>query len=186
MGHLHITGIVRAASLSKCGSYRWTLTRVWGGKPPLVVVMFNPSTADHQVDDPTINLLIHIAAHNGYGGIVVVNGIPLRSAKPAEAIDMVNTWAERQAWDERDALQVNLAEIQKAVGRAGAVLLAWGALADSCFHWFEMLMEDIENALPQGVPVYCLGKTKNGWPKHPLARGKHKVPKNAPLVPWRD
>lgn len=26
---------------------------------------------------------------------------------------------------------------------------------------------------------------KAGHPKHPLARGKHKVPKNAPLIPWR-
>jgi DNA (cytosine-5)-methyltransferase 1 len=44
--------------------------------------MFNPSTADSSIDDPTITLLCHVAAHNGYGGIVVVNGIPLRSSAP--------------------------------------------------------------------------------------------------------
>jgi len=185
---MKLVGITRSASLSKCGSYRWTLTRAWDGRPMLLVVMFNPSSADHTVDDPTITLLCHIAAHNGYGGIVVVNGIPLRSSKPAEAVDMVSTWDTRQAWDERDALQVNLGEIQKQVERAGAVLLAWGALPeanDACTFWFDNVREEIECALPDGVPLYCLGKTKAGWPLHPMARGKMKVPKNAPLLPWK-
>lgn len=174
----------RAARLSRCGTYRWTLTRAWDGRSKLLVVMFNPSKADHHVDDQTIILLCHIAAHNGFGGIVVVNGIPLRSPKPAEAIDMVNTWDVRQAWYERDALHANLAEIQKQVERAGAVLLAWGALADRCPFWFDNVLEEIESALPDGVPLYCLGKTAGGYPKHPMARGKHKVPKDAPLIPW--
>lgn len=179
-----LTGITRTARLSPCGAYRWTLTRSWDGRPSLVVVMFNPSTADHQVDDPTITLLCQIASHNGYGGIVVVNGIPLRSPKPAEAIDMVNTWDVRHAWYERDALHFNLAEIQKQVEGAGAVLLAWGALAGRCYFWFDNVLEEIEAALPDGVPLYCLGKTAGGYPKHPLARGKHKVRKDAPLIPW--
>jgi len=180
-----LTGIHRSATLSKCGTYRWTLTRSWDGRPKLLVCMFNPSTANHLEDDPTITLLCQIASHNGYGGIVVVNGIPLRSPKPYEAADMVNTWDKRQAWDERDALHANLTEIQKQVERAGAVLLAWGALADRCDLWFDNVLEEIEAALPDGVPLYCLGKTVDGYPKHPLARGKHKVRKDAPLIPWR-
>ena len=150
----------------------------------LLVAMFNPSTADGQTDDPTISLLCQIASHNGYGGIVVVNGIPLRSSKPAEAVDMVNTWDKRQAWYERDALHFNLGEINKQAERAGAVLLAWGALADRCDFWFDAVREEIECAVPDGVPIYCLGKTAGGHPKHPLARGKHKVRKDAPLLPW--
>lgn len=180
-----MTGLQRSARLSKCGQYRFTLTRTWDARPVLLVCMFNPSSADHTVDDPTITLLCQIASHNGYGGVVVVNGIPLRSPKPAEAIDMVNTWDQRQAWDERDALQVNLGEIQKQVEQAGAVLLAWGALADRCSFWFDNVREEIESALPDGVLLYCLGKTAGGYPKHPLARGKHKVRKDAPLIPWR-
>ncbi|MBS4037335.1 MAG: DUF1643 domain-containing protein [Hydrogenophaga sp.] len=180
-----LTEIQRSARLSKCGSYRFTLTRTWDARPKLLVCMFNPSTADHTVDDPTITLLCQIASYNGYGGIVVVNGIPLRSPKPAEAIDMVNTWDTRQAWDERDALQANLGEIQSQVEQAGAVLLAWGALADRCDLWFDNVLGEIEAALPKGVPLFCLGKTAGGYPKHPLARGKHKVRKDAPLIPWR-
>jgi len=181
-----LNGITRSAALSRCGDYRLTLTRTWDQRPVLLVVMFNPSDADDKVDDPTIKLLMQIASHNGFGGIVVVNGIPLRSSKPAEAIDMVNTWDKRSAWDERDRLQQNLGIIEREVRRAGAVLLGWGALADRCGFWFDTVLEEIEAALPDGVPLYCLGKTAGGYPLHPLARGKRRVRRDAPLLPWRE
>lgn len=179
-----LTGITRSAQISACGLYRWTLTRAWDGRPMLLVVMFNPSTATHTVDDPTITLLCQIAAHNGFGGIVVVNGIPLRSSTPAPAVEMVNTWDERQDWYDRDRLQNNLAVIQREVARAGAILLAWGNLASRCEPWFDHVLEQIREALPVHVPLFCLGKTALGYPKHPLARGKHKVRKDEKLQLW--
>jgi hypothetical protein len=179
-----LNGVHRAATLSKSGAYRWTLTRRWDKRPIPVVVMFNPSTADGQEDDPTITLLCHIAAHNGYGGIVVVNGIPLRGSTPAEAIEMTR-WDERQEWYDRDRLHRNLAIIEQECAKAGAVLLAWGALADGCADWFDYVLEEIECAVTDGTPIVCLGKTAGGYPKHPIARGKHKVPKDAALVPWK-
>lgn len=181
-----LQGVKRAATLSACGAYRWTLIRAWDGRPMLLVVLFNPSTADDQADDPTVQLLCHIAAHNGYGGVVLVNGIPLRTSKASLAADMVNTWDQRSAWDERDRLQDNLGVIRREVARAGAVLLAWGALADLCPEWFDRVIEEIGEELPAGVPMYCLGITAGGHPKHPMARGRHKVPKDAPLLLWAD
>ncbi len=181
-----LTQMERTARLSDCGTYRLVLGRRWDDRPVLLVCMFNPSEADHQIDDPTITLLCHIASHNGFGGLDVVNGIPLRSSTPRAAVEMVNTWDTRQAWYERDWLQRNLGEIATLVEQAGAVLLAWGALADRCSDWFDTVREEIECALPDGVPLYCLGKTAGGYPKHPLARGKHKVPKTARLVLWRE
>lgn len=174
----------RAALLSPCGTYRWTLSRRWDDRPVLLVCMFNPSDADHEIDDPTITLVCHIASHNGFGGVVVVNAVPLRSSHPDDAVYMVNTWDTRCAWDERDRLQHNISVIVGEVEKAGAVLLAWGALAEPCSDWVDHVREEIESALPVGSEIYCLGKTKGGYPKHPLARGKHKVPKNAALLPW--
>lgn len=181
-----IVGATGSATFSKDRGYRWTLTREWDSRPRLVVAMFNPSDASESVDDPTITLVCHIAAHNGFGGIVVVNGIPLCSPMPSAAVYMCNTWDQRNAWDERDALQVNLSVIVRECSRAGAVLLAWGALADRCAGWFSQVLEEVECAVPDGTPIYCLGKTAGGHPKHPLARGKHKVAKDAPLLLWRD
>lgn len=179
-----LTGVTRTARLSACGTYRWTLTRRWDDRPTLLVVMFNPSDADHEVDDPTITLTCQIAAHNGYGGIVVVNLIPLRSPLPAVAVTMTRWDQNGPDWHARDRLQDNLAVIQKEAARAGAVLLACGALADRCADWFYQVLEEIECGLPDGAEIFCLGKTTGGYPKHPLARGKHKVPKDAPLLAW--
>jgi hypothetical protein len=177
--------MIRTADISPCGRYRSKLGRTWDAAlPVLLVVMYGPSTADGQVNDPTITLLSHIAAHNGFGGIVVVNGIPLRTPDPVEQAWMVNTWDVRAAWDERDRLQDNVAVVRREVAKAGAVLLAWGALADRCPAWFDSLQEQIREELPAGVPLYCLGKTAAGYPLHPMARGKRKVPKDAALLLW--
>lgn len=55
----------RHAKISDCGKYRYSLSRRWGeiraGRPPIVFVMLNPSTADHTVDDPTIRRCIAFA-----------------------------------------------------------------------------------------------------------------------------
>ena len=179
-----IQGIQRKAHID--GSYRWTLHRTWDQRPALMVVMFNPSTADAQQDDPTIRLLCQIAAHNGYGGIVVVNGIPLRSTPPAPAFAMLE-WDKSSDWSSRDALQLNLSHIQTHAAQAGAVLLAWGALAfktNSSADWFDYVREEIQAAVKEGTPIYCLGKTKAGSPIHPMARGRMKVRPDAPLIPW--
>lgn len=180
-----LTGTKGAATMSPCGRYRWTLTRSWDKRPSLVVVMFNPSTADAREDDPTIRLLCHIASHHGYGAIEVVNGIPLRSPTPTGAVAMT-LWEDARDWDSRDRLQDNVATIRKAVANpaAGGVLLAWGALAARCPAWFDHVLEQISEALPPGRQLLCLGRTKDGFPLHPLARGRMKVRPDAPLIPW--
>lgn len=181
---MNLTGIKRGARLSVCGGYRFTLTREWDDRPRLVACMFNPSTADHTRDDPTVRLLTQVASHNGFGRLTVVNGIPLISAAPAEAAHMTNHWDRKQDWHFRDRLHQNLAEIQAQVAHAGAVLIAWGALADRCADWFDCVLEEIESARPDGVPLLCLGLTATGYPKHPLARGRHRVSRTAALVPY--
>lgn len=40
----------------------------------------------------------------------------------------------------------------------------------------------VSGAPSDGVPLYRLGKPACGYPKHPLARGKYKVPRDAKLV----
>lgn len=173
-----------SARISECGSYRWTLTRVWDDRPILLVVMFNPSDADHQVSDPTITLTMQIASHNGFGGIVVVNAIPLRSSKPAAAVEMTR-WDRSRDWHARDRLHENLGHVVREVEKAAAVLLAWGALGERCSDWMENVRDEINDALTDGVPIYCLGRTKCGHPMHPMARGRHKIQKTAPLIPWQ-
>ncbi|SEF28427.1 DUF1643 domain-containing protein [Variovorax sp. NFACC27] len=175
----------RTAHLSACGTYRWTLTRTWDERPVLLVCMFNPSDADHEIDDPTITLVCHIASHNGFGGVVVVNMCPLRSSAPGRAFDMLDRSQVDGDLELRAILWRNLALIEKEMDAASAVLLAWGAMGHRAGDWCSATLGAVRDHC-QHKPVYVIGKCANGHPKHPLARGKHKVPKNAPLLAWSD
>lgn len=149
----------------------------------LLVVMFNPSTADHMVDDPTIRTLMQRASRVwGFGGIEVVNLIPLRSPSPDDAV-LMTRWQERQQWHDRDNLHRNIEIILDRIREAGAILLAFGALGDRCPDWTQNVLDEITDAA-DGQTIYCMGRTGSGAPIHPLARGKNRVPNDAPLVPW--
>lgn len=180
--------VIKTAFISRCGLYRHTLERIWDHDLPLLlVVMFNPSDADDQRDDPTVTLVSHIAAHNGYGGIIVVNLCPLRSSQPKPAIDMLQRaqCTPDADFEARKVLWSNVNTMAAQMDRAGGVLLAWGAMGGYAGDWYTTVMQELRERRP-AKPLYHLGKCANGHPKHPLARGKHKVPKNAPLIPWKE
>ena len=73
------------ATISDCGTYRYTLGRVWDmALPQMGFVMLNPSTADADADDPTIRKCIGFAKRANCGGINVVNLFAFRATDPAD------------------------------------------------------------------------------------------------------
>ena len=65
--------------------FRYLLWRVWDANLPLLlVIMLNPSTADHKADDRTIMTLTARAKADGYGGIIVINLFAFRATSPAD------------------------------------------------------------------------------------------------------
>ena len=46
--------LLRTATISDDGVYRYRLGRRWDDRSPVLFVMLNPSTADADIDDPTI------------------------------------------------------------------------------------------------------------------------------------
>ena len=75
---------IKDAVISPCGLYRYRLSRTWDGrKLPLVWIMLNPSTADAEVDDPTIRRCVSFSKREGAGGIDVLNLFALRATNPA-------------------------------------------------------------------------------------------------------
>lgn len=151
-----------------------TLGRRWDfGKPVLVVCMLNPSTADHRKDDPTILALTHFARLWGYGGFVVVNLFALRTSKPAELLLREDCIGPENGF--------YIAQALRYAQETGPLLAAWGngGDLDDRAEWF------CARARAYEVDLICLGTTKSWQPKHPMARGVHRIPRDQQPIVWR-
>lgn len=144
------------AILSGCGKYRYRLERAWGTAPPQTFVMLNPSTADANIDDPTIRRCITFAKREGRGGINVVNLFALRATNPAEL-----RLAAEPIGPDNDC---HIADAARWAARDGVpIICAWGAYAAPAR--VAAVLDIIER---RGAECVCLGRTQDGHPKHPL------------------
>jgi hypothetical protein len=166
------------------GIYRLILTREWGPGPSACFIGHNPSTATHEAEDPTTLAWAHFARENGFGRYVAVNLYPFRSSDPAACRAWVADWDKRQAWDVRDALMMNESVVVAEAKKADRVVACWGALAQD-WNWVEHVVEAIQSGEAPYPDIFCLGLTASGAPKHPLARGHHRIPRNQTFVVWR-
>lgn len=144
----------RDAVISDCERYRYLLRRTWDhSKPRVLIVMLNPSTADAEIDDPTIRSCIRLSKGAGYGSFEVVNLFALRATDPAELARADDPVGPR-----------NDDVIEAAIGRCDIAICAWGAhpMASDRARNVHSLLRCRRPA------VFCLGKTKSGAPKHPL------------------
>lgn len=150
-----LTYPISTALLSDCGTYRYRLGRQWrmNGRR-LAWVMLNPSTADDELDDPTIRRCMGFSRDLGYGGMVVVNLFALRATDPrglSEHVEPIGPDNDRH--------------IRSVAEECRAVVCAWGAhrmVSDG------RAAEVLHMMLEVGATPHCLGRTKTGRPKHPL------------------
>lgn len=157
--------------------YRYELGRSWDlTKAVLVVCMLNPSTADHERDDPTVKTLIHFAKLWGYGGLRIVNLFAFRTSKPAELIESDDRFGPENGRYIDDAMAY-------AAKNGGRLLVAWGngGELDDRGLWFSVRADRVHK-----LDLICLGFTNNGAPKHPLARGKHRIPRDQKPIMYRE
>jgi hypothetical protein len=62
------------ATFDRSGRYRYRLSRIWEPDRQRVCwIMLNPSTATHDVTDPTVERTLRFAQLWGYGAVEVVN-----------------------------------------------------------------------------------------------------------------
>jgi hypothetical protein len=155
----------RAAEISPCGKYRYTLWRSWApiahDSKTLARVMLNPSTADDAVDDNTIRKCIHYSKREGFQHLIVVNLYAFRSTDPAALWTM-------GAEDARGP--DNIDHVIGAITQTEATVVAWGNPGGPKAPPY------IANL---GVGLLCLGTNQNGSPRHPLY-----LPKSTPMVRW--
>lgn len=158
-----------SAVISDDTLHRVVLYRIWDDAlPQLVVCMLNPSTADHTVNDPTVLALIHFARFWGYGGLRIINLFSFRASKPA---DMVG----RPVHPDNEMHQI--AAVTYAADHGGQMLVAWGNGGGDAGTVFAAWAG-------QCVMLVCLGVTQSGAPKHPMARGLHRIPRDQVPLLW--
>lgn len=166
----------RSAVLSDDGLYRYGLVRRWSTESAFATfVMLNPSTADADVDDPTIRQCIAFAQHWGMGALHVCNLYAFRTSQP-DVLWAAHRGGVNIVGQENDRYLIDHAKSARLQG--WPMVAAWGNNA----------RPDRVNAvldLPWMTgALECLGTTQSGAPKHPLARGKHRIPIDFERQSW--
>lgn len=134
-------------------THRLYLWRRWNKEGPWVMFIgLNPSTADERLNDPTVRRCIGFAVKWGYGGMFMCNVFTLVSTDPKK----LN--AETPI-----AMGAHLA-MRVIRNRCEEAVAGWGNLITQV-RAGEERVERIKRDLS---PLYCLGMTKQGHPRHPL------------------
>ncbi|MGI3169508.1 DUF1643 domain-containing protein [Pseudooceanicola sp. C21-150M6] len=150
-------GTESRAVYSDCDTYRYDLARVWAPEGPrLCYVMLNPSTASETRNDPTVARCERRARALGYGGFRVVNIFAFRATDPKvlmQAADPVGPDGD--------------AYLLRAADWADRVIAAWGVHGAHRGRGAE-----VAALLRQsGKPLFHLGLSRDGHPRHPLYIG---------------
>ena len=142
------------AIFSDCERYRYLLWREWApALPTMTFCMLNPSTATHEVVDPTIQRCLNRASRSGFGRLEVVNLFAYRATEP---------WRLRH---EADPIgPENDEHIAASCARAALVICGWGNDRSVGTRG----AETIAMLRAAGIVPHALFLNQNGSPKHPL------------------
>jgi hypothetical protein len=146
----------RGATFSEDRKKRYRLWRSWDTtKQSVLFIMMNPSTANKDADDPTINIIKQHAANWEFGGLYVGNLYAHCCSNSSEARRIINP-------DERDA--TNEQHIREMAAQCSKVVYAWGTKGPNKKtqrepKWLREIVSDV---------AYCIDMTaKDKLPKHP-------------------
>ncbi len=161
----HNRDVESTAQYSDCLLYRYSLKRVWEPSGErLHFVMLNPSTATEVQNDPTVERCERRARTLGYGAFCVTNIFAWRDTDPKKmraATDPIGPHNDEA--------------INKACDWANETIAAWGT------HGAHMQRGLYVKKLLAGLnkPIFHLGLSKDGHPKHPLYISYQHLPE-----PW--
>jgi hypothetical protein len=142
------------ALYSDCERYRYALTRIWDPSGHRAFfIMLNPSTATEVQNDPTVERCERRARTLGFGAFRVANIFAWRDTDPKKM---------RRAAD--PVGPHNDATILEGCDWANQVICAWGTHGEHLARG--AAVETLLRATNH--PLFHLGLTKAGHPKHPL------------------
>lgn len=149
---------IKGAYFSADRKYRYSLFRIWDKNKPFVqFVGLNPSTANENVDDPTIRRIKQFARDWGYGGFYMTNLFGFVTPYPEELKTCADPLGDNNMW------------LRNVKELCATVCFCWGS--------FDVFGRDneVSSMFPEAV---CFGLSKSGNPKHPLYLPKTTRPVN--------
>ncbi|MBQ3423907.1 MAG: DUF1643 domain-containing protein [Clostridia bacterium] len=150
--------------------YRYILgTR---GSKPLICIGVNPSTAEPDHLDPTLQSVARIAAGNGFDAFIMLNVYAQRATEPRLMDAQCHAELHRQ----------NLQALGYALSLspAPAIWAAWGNLIEMRPWLMDCVGDMIRLSEGYGAHWFCCGLvSRRGHPHHPLY-----LRKDAPLCPF--
>lgn len=153
------------AILSPCETYRYWLRRVLAEEGKSVgFIMLNPSTADAELDDPTIRRCMEFARAWGGRELIVVNLFGYRATDPADLKK-----ATTPIGPENDSA------IDAALQRCDMVVGAWGNHGQ----YKNRAANLLRRIRSDGKQLHALKVTGKSQPSHPLYLKADLQP-----VPW--
>lgn len=154
--------------------YRYTWRYRWSSEGGLAAwLMMNPSLASTERSDLTVDRVMHFSRQHGCGGAMVVNLWPLITPKSKELWKAVPDFCVEKIASNREDIATIGAE-------ANLRIAAFGLRAG---RKHSAHVRDMIDAF--GSDVHCLGVSPDGWPYHPLARGRYWIPDDRRLKPWQ-
>jgi hypothetical protein len=161
---------------------RFRLDRWWDERPRALVCMANPSRAGADRNDPTLWNLLRLVRPLPVGGFTVVNFEPYIATSPSDLRQWRRLAATKKPESYRSVRGANLKLIGEISDNAAIRIIAWGNLVVDAPHATQVL-----RAMSAGCrhPLHAFALTKDGHPKHPLARGRHRIQEGRELVLWR-
>ena len=153
----------RDAEFSSCGSYRYSLFRIWDESLSAVLFnMLNPSSADGTKDDPSIRRCISYAKDWGFGSMFVGNLFALKSTKLTGLLESTNPEGPE-----------NLKFLLKLSSHCKMIVCAWGN---------GTILKKLSANSPKNLnrKLHCLKLSLDGIPCHPLY-----LPKDLKPIEWK-
>lgn len=155
--------VMSFATFSDCKKYRFTLLRIWDESLPLILfVMMNPSTADENVNDPTVAKCMRYARKWGYGGLYIGNVCAYRATDKKALLDILDPVGA-----------INILSVMDMAKKADLTIIAHGQLPNRLqFHADNMCDKLRESE----IKLHVLKLSKDGIPCHPLFLSEQLIP----------
>jgi hypothetical protein len=161
-----ICPLENACHFSADRRHRYSLVHRWNplfGERLIMWIGLNPSTADEQQLDPTLTRIRSFSQREGFDGFLMTNLFGFRATDPKEMIRTPDPVG-----------QENDQALLAAAQRCEKIVAAWGA------HGIHQDRALAVVRLLAKHKLWCLGTTKDGFPRHPLY-----VKGDQPLVRWQ-